>query len=211
MILKGFTGTSGAEVLKQYFSHNKLILAHGVQITDSDIEILKSLDCTIVHNPVSNLRLGCGIADITKYLNNGLHVSLGTDGQGSGSNLDLFESMRIAALLQGAIHKEDEKRISAQDAIKMATIEGAHALGLADQIGSIKLGKQADLILVDLEQDLAHIKSTPNHNFISDLVYNKNGYDVDTTIVNGEVLMLHKKILHLDEKEIVQRANQILS
>lgn len=201
---------TAAEVLKKYFSKSKLILAHCVHLNSKEIEILKTLNCGIAHNPVSNLRLGCGIADTTLYQKEGLLLGLGTDGQGSGSNLDLWESMRMACLIQGGIHTEEEKRLSAKDVLRMATIDGAKVLGLEDSIGSIEIGKQADLICIDLAQNFAHIKSTPNHNPISDLVYNKNGYDVDTTIVNGEILMLHREIRFIDAEKIIHEVKRFL-
>jgi len=209
--IKNLHNQDATDVLKKYFSDIKLILAHCVHLSEKDIDILKSLNIGIAHNPVSNLRLGCGIADTTKYLQKGLLVGLGTDGQGSGSNLDLWESMRQASLIQGAIHTEDENRLSAKDTLKMATIDSAKVLGLDHLIGSIEIGKQADIILVDAKQDVAHIKSTPNHNSISDLVYNKSGYEVDTTIVNGEILMRNKEIPHIDCEKIIHEAQKIIS
>ena len=121
--------------------------------------------CGISHNPLSNLRLGCKIADITKYQKNGINVALGTDGQGSGNNLDMFEAMRMAALLQGGIH-ENEDRINSKDAIKMATINKAKLLGLEDKIGSIDIGEEADIILVDISPKLDNIELIPNNNII---------------------------------------------
>ena len=167
-------------------------------------EILKTMDCGISHNPISNLRLGCKIADTTKYLQNGLNVALGTDGQGSGNNLDMFETMKIAGLIQGGIH-ENEERISAKDVIKMATINGAKLLGLDDKIGSVEVGKEADIILVNVEEKLDNIKLLPNNDIISNLVYNTNGNSVDTTIVNGNVLMENRKILTLDAQNIINK------
>lgn len=199
------------DVLKKYFKDIKLILAHCVHLSDKDLDILKSLDLGIVHNPVSNLRLGCGIADTTKYLQKGLLVGLGTDGQGSGSNLDLWDSMKQAALIQGAIHTEEEVRLSSKDVLRMATINNAKILGLDRLIGSIEIGKQADIILVDVKQDLDHIKSIPNHNKISDLVYNKSGYEVDTTIIAGEILMENKQISHIDCEKIIYEVKKIIS
>lgn len=202
---------SPARVLAKHFAQNRLILAHCVHLGTEEMEILKTLTCGIAHNPVSNLRLGCGIADTTSYLQNGLLVALGTDGQGSGSNLDLFDAMRIACLVQGGIHTEDEKRLTAKDAIRMATINGAKVLGLEKEIGSIEIGKQADLILVDISANLANIKSIPNHNLISDLVYNKSGMDVDTTIVAGEILMQNKQIPHIDVEKVIAEVQKNLS
>lgn len=195
------------DVLEKYFKDCKLILAHCVKANENVIEGLKKLNCGIAHNPVSNLRLGCKIADVTKYLRNNINVGLGTDGQGSGNNLDMFEAMKIACLLQGGIH-ENEDRITSKEAIKMATIYGAKVLGLDKKIGSIEIGKDADLIIVDIEPKLDNITKLPNNDLISNLVYNTSGRDVLTTIVKGKVLMKDRNILITDENEIISEFKQ---
>lgn len=206
--IKKLHGMKGSQVLKKYFGDMHTILAHGVKLDDEDIEILKTLDCGIAHNPVSNLRLGCKIADTTKYLKNGINVALGTDGQGSGNNLDMFEAMRTACLIQGGIH-ENEERITSRDAIKMATINGAKLLGLDDKIGSIEEGKNADIILVDISQKLDNITKLPNNDLISNLVYNTSGRDVDTTIIKGKILMENRKIKNVDLNKIISNVENI--
>lgn len=202
--IKRIHNMTAAEVIKKYFSNLHLILAHGVKIDEKTLETLKDMNCGISHNPISNLRLGCKIADTTKYLQNGLNVALGTDGQGSGNNLDMFETMKIAGLIQGGIH-ENEEKISAKDVIKMATLYGARLLGLEDKIGSIEEGKQADLIIVDISEKLDNIKLLPNNDIISNLVYNTNGNSVDTTIVNGKILMENKNILTINFQSIINK------
>ena len=202
--IKKIHGKDAIDVLKEYFDGVHTILAHGVKLNDKDIDILSKMDCGIVHNPISNMRLGCKIADITKYLKNGINVSLGTDGQGSGNNLDMFEAMKIAGLIQGGIH-ENEERISAKDVIKMATINGAKILGMEGKIGSIEEGKKADIIIVDISKNLNNIKMIPNNDIISNLVYNTEGRNVTTTIVNGKILMEDRKIKNIDVKEILNR------
>ena len=128
----------------------------------------------------------------------------GTDGQGSGSNLDMFEAMRVACLIQGGIH-ENEERLGSKDAIKMATINGAKLLGLEDKIGSIEEGKDADIIIVDIEPNLTNIKLIPNKDIISNLVYNTDGKNVETTIINGEVLMEKRKFKYLQPEKIIEK------
>lgn len=196
------------EVLKQYFDGIHTILAHGVHLNNEDIKILKTMDCGIAHNPISNLRLGCTIADTTKYIKEGLNVALGTDGQGSGSNLDMFEAMRVACLIQGGIH-ENEERLTAKDALRMATINGAKLLGLEEKIGSIEVGKDADLIIVNTEESLDNITMLPNLNEIANLVYNTSGRNVDTTIVKGEVLMENRQMKIGNVQEIIGRCKEI--
>ena len=133
----------------------------------------------------------------------------GTDGQGSGSNLDMFEAMRVACLIQGGIH-ENEQRLTAKDAIKMATITGAKLLGLQDKIGSIEIGKDADIILVNIKENLDNIIMLPNLNKIANLVYNTSGKNVNTTIVKGNVLMENRKIQNdgIDINEIVEKVKK---
>ena len=201
-------GKEAIDVLQEYFSKTHNILAHCVKLNDRDVSILKNMNCHIVHNPISNLRLGCKIADTTKYSQEGLNIAIGTDGQGSGSNLDMFDSMRTACLIQGGIH-ENEGRIGAKDAIKMATINGAKALRLDDKIGSIEIGKDADLIIVDMEEKLDNIKMIPNLNDISNLVYNISGTNVETTIVKGNILMENKEIKHINVNEVIEKCKQI--
>lgn len=203
--IKRLHGVSASQVLKKYFSEIHTILAHGVKLNDKDIEILKGMDCGISHNPLSNLRLGCKIADTTKYLKRGINVALGTDGQGSGNNLDMFETMKIAALIQGGIY-ENEDRISSKDVIKMATINGAKLLGLEDKIGSIEEGKEADIIIVNIEPTLENIKLIPNNDIISNLVYNTDGKNVETTIVRGNILMEKRKFKVLDVEKIIDKS-----
>lgn len=208
--IKNKHGKSAIEVLKENFEGIHLILAHGVHLNDKDIEVLKTTDCGIAHNPISNMRLGCTIADTTKYLKEGINVALGTDGQGSGSNLDMFEAMRVACLIQGGIH-ENEERLNAKQVIKMATINGAKLLGLEEKIGSIEVGKDADLIIVNTEESLDNITMLPNLNEIANLVYNTSGKNVDTTIVKGEILMENRqmKVGNISTKEVIKKCNQI--
>jgi 5-methylthioadenosine/S-adenosylhomocysteine deaminase len=161
--------------------NNKLILAHGVYI--DDIEEFKNKDISIVHNPISNLALGCGFADIVKYKSNGINVCMGTDGIGSCFNLNMFKHLTFAYLLPKGIHK-DPSVIKAIDVLKMATVNGAKALGI-NNLGIIKPGYKADLIIVKL-------LNKPINNSLVALLTNDS--EVLTTIINGEVLMLDGRI-----------------
>lgn len=161
---------------------NKLILAHGVYI--DDIEQFKGKDVSVVHNPVSNLALGCGIADIVKYKNNGINVCMGTDGVGSCYNLNMFKHLSFAYLLPKGVYK-DPSVITAFDVLKMATVNGAKALGI-DKLGMLKPGYKADIIIVKL-------LNKPINNPLVALLTNES--EVLTTIINGEVLMLDKKMM----------------
>jgi len=178
-----------SEVLEKHLGDTNTILAHAVKLNDTDIEKMKNLKISIAHCPVSNLKLGCGVARINDLVQAGINVTLGTDGQGSGSNLDLFETMKFAALLQKGIN-EEPKQMPAYEVIKMATINGAKALNKEAEIGSIKEGKKADLIIVDINNYVVQ----PINDIFAAIVYNVKGRDVETTIINGKILMENKKI-----------------
>lgn len=181
---------------------NKLILAHGTFI--DEIEKLKDYDVSVIHNPISNLNLGCGCADIVKYKNY-VNIGLGTDSQGSGNNMNLFYHMSVVDLLQKGKYK-DPTVYSSFDTLKMATIDGAVALGVDDIIGSIDIGKCADIIIVDLN----NIEAYPNIDLITNLVHNTESINVDTTIINGEVLMKnHKLLLDIDLDKLKNKIDNI--
>ena len=203
--IKNAYGKNPIQVLKQHFKGNKLILAHTVKLNNKEIEELKELEVSISHCPVSNLKLGCGIANITEMLKQGINVTLGTDGQGSGSNLDLFEAMKYTALLQKGIN-EDATLLPAYEVLKMATINGAKALGLEKEIGSIEEGKSADIIILNLN----NVVTNPINDLCADIVYNAKGYNVDTTIVNGQILMENKK-MELNEIETFETCKKIIN
>lgn len=133
-------------------------------------------------------------------------MSLGTDGQGSGNNLDMFSTMSYTALLQKGLY-EDATLLPAYEVIKMATINGAKALGMEDKIGSIEEGKNADLIIIDLET----VMTEPINDIFSNIVYNVKPSNVDTTIVNGKIVMEDRKIDGIDEKDIYERCNAIIN
>ncbi len=196
---------SPVEVLKEYFLDTHNILAHAVKVTDEEIDALSKMDVSIAHCPVSNLRLGCGVAPIQKMLDKRINVSLGTDGQGSGSNLDMFEAMKFAALLQKGVY-ENSKNMDCYEVLKMATINGAKALGLENEIGSIEEGKSADIILLDLDTELTN----PKGNIFSDIVYNAKGSNVSHTIIKGKLLMEDRELVNVDKYEIFNKCEEII-
>lgn len=200
-------GKRPVEILKELFSGIKITLAHCVKLTDNDIENLSKIDgdISVAHCPISNLRLGCGVSPIYKMKEANINISLGTDGQGSGSNLDMFETMKFAALLQKGID-EEPKEMTSYDTIKMATINGAKALGLDKEIGSIEQGKKADMIIINMDNCLVK----PENDLLSEIVYNVKGYNVDTTIVNGKILMEDKKIYNINESDLYKKSAQII-
>ena len=191
------------DVIEKYFSKTHTILAHAVKVTDEDIEALSKMDISIASCPVSNLRLGCGIAPIQKMINKGINISIGTDGQGSGSNLDLFEEMKFIALLQKI---DDVKNMEAYDVLKMATINGAKALKIEDKIGSIDEGKEADIIILNLNNEICK----PEGNIFSNIIYNVKGTNVETTIINGRIVMENRLIEGINKEEIFEKCKKII-
>lgn len=184
---------------------NKLILAHATFISDDGLRKLKGKEVSFVHNPISNLNLGCGIADISKYRDY-VNVCLGTDGQGSGNNMNLFYHMSITDLLQKGKQK-NPTIFSSYEVLKMATIQGAKALGVDHLVGSIEKGKKADLIILDRNQ----IETYPTVDLITNVVHNTLPSNVDTTIINGEVLMKDRKLLlSVKEEELKQKIERII-
>lgn len=192
------------DILEKEFIGVKSILAHCVKLSKEDIKRLSKLNISVSHCPVSNLKLGCGIANINEMIENNINVSLGTDGQGSGSNLDLFETMKFTALLQKGI-QENAVSMPAYEVLKMATINGAKALNLEDKIGSLQEGKIADIIILSLND----VVTNPVNDIVSDIVYNAKGTNVETTIINGNILMESRKIKK-DEKEVFEKCRKIM-
>ncbi|MEV5844573.1 amidohydrolase [Streptomyces sp. NPDC051985] len=174
-----------------------VLLAHAVDLTGPEIAAIARTGTAVAHCPVSNLKLGCGIAPVPRLLGAGVTVGLGTDGAVSSNSLDVLGAVRQAAL----VHKAggDPTAVGAEQAVRMATIEGARALGLGDQLGSIEVGKRADLIVVDL--GAPHLR--PLHDPWSTLAYAAHSADVRDTVVDGRVLMRGRELLTLDERAVL--------
>ena len=194
------------DLLEKYFKDVHLVLAHCVKVKQEEMNKIKGLDLNVAHCPVSNLKLGCGVAKIKDFIENEINVSLGTDGQGSGNNLDMFEVMSYTALLQKGIN-ENAKLLPAYEVIKMATRNGAKSLKMQSKIGSIEEGKKADLIIINLESE----KTQPINDIFSNIVYNTRGNNVETTIINGNIVMENGKINIENEKEIYKKCNSIIN
>jgi len=183
-----------------------VVAAHSVWLSDEEIDIIKKHDVKVSHNPCSNMKLASGVAPVSKLIENGVCVSIGTDGASSNNNLDLIEELKTASLLQ-QVTTLDPKVLSSDEAIEMATIKGAEALGWDSEIGSIEVGKKADIILIDTN---AGNMTPDSSNITSNIIYSANGSNVDTTICNGKVLMENKKLTVLDEDEIYAKARQAI-
>jgi 5-methylthioadenosine/S-adenosylhomocysteine deaminase len=179
----------------------RTLAAHGVWLTPADMSILARRHVSVSHNPESNMKLASGAAKVVAMRRAGIVVALGTDGAASNNDLDMFEAMRQAAFL-AKLQTSDPRAVPARTALEMATIDGARALGLGEQLGSIEAGKRADVITVSMTAP----RQTPMYDPLSHLVYTTRGDDVRTTIVNGRVLMRDRHVLTLDEAAVTREA-----
>lgn len=174
-----------------------LLAAHCVFTDEIDRDIMAQTPFFVSHNPQSNLKLASGIAPVEDYLKRGICVGLAPDGAASNNRLDVWQEMRLAATLHKAT-TGDATTVSALQALKMATIDGARCLGLDSQIGTLESGKRADLVLVDF--DKPHL--TPRHNIVSHLVYAASSSDVDSTLVNGRFLLRGGRFQKMDVRQV---------
>ncbi|MDQ2920565.1 MAG: amidohydrolase [Acidobacteriota bacterium] len=183
------------------FLNDRVIAAHVVWPNPGEIEILKRAGVGVVHNPQSNMKLASGVAPVPKMLEAGVKVGLGTDGAASNNDLSMWEEMDTVAKLH-KVFSGDPKVISAEEAFELATIRGAQALHLDKDIGSIEIGKRADLVLVESDA----FNQIPLYNVYSDLVYATKASDVQTVIINGRIVMRDRRLLTLDEAAIKDKA-----
>lgn len=185
------------------FFGSDVIIAHGVWLDSRDIQILARHGVTVAHNPGSNMKLASGVMPLQRLLNAGVNVGLGTDGAASNNNLDMVEEMKLAALLH-KVHNLDPTVADAKTVFKMATLNGARALRL--NAGVIKPGYLADVVIFDFNKP--HLR--PINDVVSHIVYSANGNDVETTIVDGKILMLDREVLTLDEEKILDEAEKTI-
>lgn len=191
--------------LKKYdLLSDKTVLAHCGWVTKNEILELKKTKTKVSHCPVSNMKIATGgYAPVPEMIKSGVTVSLGTDGAASNNTLDMFETMKFCALVHKQ-HRWDPKVLPAQTVLDFATLGGAETLRMEGEIGSIEVGKKADIIMLDLEKP--HL--TPRHNLVSHAVYAAKGSDVCTTIVNGKPLMLNNEFLTLDLRKTLEDAEE---
>ncbi len=181
------------------------IAAHCVQVTDEDIAILKGKKVSVVTNPASNMKLGNGFAPIGKMVEMGVNVCLGTDGAASNNSLNMFRELGLLTLIHKGVNKTPQC-ISAREGFRIATINGAKALGLEEETGSIEAGKKADLVILDLNTP----SLTPRNNLIAGLSYSANGSEVETVIIDGKIVMEDRKVLTMDEELVYKKINEII-
>lgn len=186
-----------------------VVAAHCVHVTDEEIRIMADADVGVAHNPISNLKLGSGIAPLPQLLNSGIAVGLGTDGACSTNQLSMFEEMRFATLVQKGLHR-DAELVPAETVLALATREGARCLGADKDLGMVRVGYQADFILLDL--DRPHL--VPQHDLLSLAVYSAQAGDVESVAVAGELIYHQHEHVRLDAERIrseaARRAEQLV-
>ena len=186
------------------FFDGPTIAAHMVWPTDVEIPILVERQVGVIHNPTSNMKIASGIAPVAEMLQAGVRVGLGTDGAASNNDLDMWEEMRLASFLQ-KVDRMDPTVLSAPTVLNMATLGGAVAIGLGDSIGSIEVGKRADIIQVAFD-DVHHV---PTYDVVSHLVYVTDEQDVASVVVDGKVLMKEREMLTIDTDRVRKEANAL--
>jgi len=182
----------------------RFIAFHCVVMNDEDMNIFAAHGCRAVHTPESNMKLASGVAPVSAMRKRGIPVGLGTDGCASNNDLDMLREMDTAAKL-AKVAALDPTALPAVDVVRMATCEGARALGMDAEIGSLQPGKKADIIVIGLNKP--HL--TPLYNEYSQLVYAANGADVETVLINGRVVMKERKLLTIDEDGVIDHVNAI--
>jgi 5-methylthioadenosine/S-adenosylhomocysteine deaminase len=195
-------GMTSIELLESIgFFDSPTIGAHVVWPTATEIPILAERKVGVIHNPTSNMKIAAGISPVTEMLNAGVRVGLGTDGAASNNDLDMWEEMRLAALLQ-KVDRMDPEVMSATTVLGMATRGGAEAIGLGDKVGSIEIGKRADVIQVSFDD----VHFIPAYDVISHLVYVADEQDVASVTVDGKVLMVDGEIRTIDTDRVRSEA-----
>ncbi len=177
--------------------------AHCCWLTDAEQEIIRKTGMKVVHNPKTNMKIADGICPVPELLKRGVTVGLGSDGAGSSGEVDMFNAMKLAAILH-KVNKLDATIMPATKVFELATLGGARALSLEKEIGSIEKGKKADIILVDIKKP--RFFPIARETVISNLVYTAHGSDVDTTIVDGRILMEDKRLKTIDDANVLEKA-----
>ncbi len=200
--LEAEKGLSPTQYLHEHgLFDESVVAAHSAWLSDKDREIFAETGANVAHNPAANLKLGSGIADVPEMVRDGINVSLGTDGPASNNNFNLFEEMKTASL----VHKlQDPRDINERQVLDMATINGAKALGLEDEIGSIEEVKQADLIVLDLnDSELKPFYGA--RGLISNIVYSYTGHP-EKVFVNGELVAENGEVKNVEQRGLLKKA-----
>jgi 5-methylthioadenosine/S-adenosylhomocysteine deaminase len=197
------TGRRNVEYLDSVgISGTHVVLAHCVHLSERELNLLSSSGTHVAHCPSSNMKLGSGVAPVAVMLGRGVSVSLGADGAACNNRLDMFTEMRSAALLQKV--NRGAEVLPAARVLRMATKSGARALGLGDEIGSLEVGKRADVTILDL----GRLHTTPRAEVVSTIVYAAEARDVRTVLIEGCVILREGELQTLDEREVITEANR---
>jgi 5-methylthioadenosine/S-adenosylhomocysteine deaminase len=199
-----FSGGIVGRLRDQQLLSRKLSAAHSIWIEDDEAEVLADRGVSLVHNPVSNMMLGSGRANVSSYLRKGMNVALGTDSSNCGISHNLFEAMRIAVMHSRQEHSQFQEWLKPIDVLKMATIGGAHLLGEEKKRGKIKQGYEADLVLLTKRSPALAM----NEDLISQLVYYENGSSIESVMVKGEWVLRNRSIVTFDEEAILQAVKE---
>ncbi len=187
----------------------RVLAAHCVHVTSREQKLMAERGVGVAHNPTSNLKLASGLADVVEMLDTGLEVGIGTDGQGSNNDQDIFQEIHLAALLPKGT-RMDPTALPARDAFAMATIGGARALGMDEIVGSLEVGKRADIVLLELDcvHNVPHFDLSPDNTY-SQLVYAAKSHDVQHVMIDGRWVMRDRRLLTLDEEQVRVEAQRI--
>lgn len=184
---------------------SRTVLAHGIWLDRAEIDLIASSGSSIAHNPISNLKLGAGVADLTAFRLSRCNVALGTDGSASSDSQNMFGPLRLAAILHRHSERNYELWASAQDVLEMATANGARAAGFGSDLGSIREGALADLALLDMSAPAFH----PLNNVASQLVHAETGASVRTVIVDGRIVVKDRQLTRIDEGALLAEADEV--
>ena len=196
-------GQSPSEVFDECgIFDNRVIAAHGVHLSDNDLDILKEKNISIIHNPSSNLKLSSGICDVSRLLDYGINVCLGTDSASSNNKQSMLKEIEIASLISKL---KAANNLKSYDVLKMATVNGAKALGIDDKVGTIEVGKKTDIIMIDID----NINHLPCNDLIASLCYSTYDSDISYVIIDGDIVYENGTYNYLDIDEIKYMANKL--
>jgi 5-methylthioadenosine/S-adenosylhomocysteine deaminase len=211
-----YAGIYGTEAIVEYFHESgflgkDVVLVHGVLLTPNEIRLMAETGTALSHCPSSVMRVGHKVTPVIEMLEAGVNLGLGTDGPLSSYRMDMFEIMRLSCFLQ-RIHKSDGSVMPGQKALELATRGGAKILGIEDEVGSLEKGKRADITLINFEQPhLTPLNTEKHSNLIALLVFSCSAGDVDTVIIDGKVVMKGRKLLTVNEEEILSKVKELAS
>jgi len=193
--IKRFNMTPTEVFEKSGIFNHKTIAAHGIYLTDNDLDIIKENNVSIVHNPASNLKLSSGFLNLSRLFDKKINVCLGTDSSASNNKLSILREMEITGLVSKLYA---DKNIEAYEILKMATVNGAKALGMENELGTVEEGKLADLILIDFD----NINHKPNQNILTSLIYSTYESDIKYTIINGKIVYENGNVVSLERDKL---------